>query len=198
MIGTVVTAVAELLARTIVVLFVIVFTFAVKSAPPAPAPETVTKSPTFKSVTNEVPNPVTFAFEPFMVTEPLRVVDWSNTASAVKSAVVFGESIKKAFTSVKFLKVIPFIVKSVLLEFSIIWSATFELVDISFSPTTKLPTTFITSRFVDEELFRNAVAPDVAPVIFAPLTAPPALLLAGVPDKDNFVNILISKRYKLN
>ena len=87
-----------------------------------------------------------------MVTEPLRVVDWSNTASAVKSTVVFGESIKKPFTSVKFLKVIPFIVKSVLLEFSIIWSATFELVDISFSPTTKLPTTFITSRFDDEEL----------------------------------------------
>ena len=86
LIGTVVTAVEELSARTIVVSFVRVATLEVKSAPPAPAPITVTKSPTFREDAKFVPKPVTFALEPFIDTLPSRVTIVFSAISAVKSS----------------------------------------------------------------------------------------------------------------
>ena len=113
------TAVAELSARTIAVLLVIVSTLEVKSAPPEPAPGTVIKSPTLRSSRNVVLKPVTFALEPFIETLPPRVRVELNTKSPVKSEVVFGEFMNTDFTSSKFLDVIAETVTALLLEFII-------------------------------------------------------------------------------
>ena len=148
-----VTAVAEFkfdeplpLSSVIEVLVAIALTLPVKSAPPAPAPGTVTKSPTFRSSVNVVLNPVTVLLEPFMETLPLRVKDVSNTKFAVKSAPETGEFINNDLTSSKFLDVIAETVSSLLLASSIILLALLEVVcadEISFSPTLKLPDTVI-------------------------------------------------------
>ena len=193
------TAVAELSARTIAVLLVIVSTLEVKSAPPEPAPGTVIKSPTLRSSRNVVLKPVTFALEPFIETLPPRVRVELNTKSPVKSEVVFGEFMNTDFTSSKFLDVIAETVTALLLEFIINWLALLEVVcedEISSSPTLKLPDTVINWIKLLTALWIKPVAPEVAPVIFEPCAtdgAPLKFALIWI-----CVNIRISKRYKLN
>ena len=96
-----------------------------------------------------------------------------RTRSPVKSAVVFGEFMNTDFTSSKFLVVIAEIVRTTLLESSSLWFACAEVGcedEISSSPTLKLPDTVISCRVLLEvaPLCKKPVAPDVAPVIFAP------------------------------
>ena len=111
--------------------------------------------------------------EPFMETLPPKVRVVSNTKSALKSAPVFGEFMNSDFTSSKFLDVIVAIERTTLLVSSKYWFACAEVgcaEEIRFSPTLKLPDTVINSNLLSEvtPLKRKPVAPDVAPVIFAP------------------------------
>ena len=150
MIGTVVTAVAELLPRTMVVSFVRVVTLAVKSAPPAPAPTTVTKSPTFRVDAKFVPKPVTFPLEPFIETLPSRVTIVFSAISAVKSSSVapppLASSILTCLTWSNVLGTIEDTVNVLLLVSLTRPSLSLDDVDIRLSVVKKVPTTFVSSK----------------------------------------------------
>ena len=146
--GTVVTAVAEFVPRTTVVSLVIVFTFAIKSAPPAPAPVTLTISPTRSSVVKSVPKPLRFAFEPFIDTEPDNENSASRTVSAVKfsAGASSASAINTCLTLSKVFVVTAETVRGLLLASSRNKFALFPEVcevEIRFSPTLKLPDTVI-------------------------------------------------------
>ena len=144
LIGTVVTAVAELLARTIAVSLVIVVTLADKSAPAEPAPTTVTKSPTFKSDENDVPKPVTFALEPFIETLPSRVTIVFSAMSAVKSSSAeFASSMKTCLTWSNVLPTTELTVIALLFDCLTCPSLSSEEDEIRLSVDKKVPTTFV-------------------------------------------------------
>ena len=147
LIGTVVTAVAELSARTIVVSFVRVATLEVKSAPPAPAPTTVTKSPTFREDAKFVPKPVTFALEPFIDALPSRVTIVFSAISAVKSSSAeVASSILTCLTWSNVLGIIEDTVNVLLLVSLTRPSLSLDDVDIKLSVVKKVPTTFVSSK----------------------------------------------------
>ena len=93
------------------------------------------------------------------------------------------------------------IVKSALDEFSTIWSVSALSDTISFSPSVKVPETFVSTTVVP-----LVNAPNTKPVAFddSPLTLTPPLLWLAVNDvlglsfNVKYVNGLISKRYNLN
>ena len=181
--------------RVRVVLFVTV-TVNSSEAPAAPEGRLIT-SPSCNSVSNEVWKPFSVVVE--FVTSPEIVTSLSRKISAEKfaSGEPSGSSMNVCLTSLKSCAVTPFvaIVKSVLPESSRISSASVEEVDVTFSPSMKVPTTDVSTTVAPEVADATyPYAPEFTPVIFAPVSTP----ADGVPDKVIFVNIRMSNRYSLN
>ena len=159
--------------RVRVVLFVTV-TVNSSEAPAAPEGRLIT-SPFCNSVKNEVWKPFRVVVE--FVTSPEIVTSLSRKISAEKfaSGEPSGSSMKVCLTSLKSCTVTPFvsIIKSSLLEFSKISSASVEEVDVSFSPSMKVPTTDVSTSVAPEVADATyPYAPEFTPVIFAPVSTP--------------------------
>ena len=94
----------------------------------------------------------------------------SKTISAVKSWPLSSSSINTDLVSLNWWVTILAIVKSALLEFSTILSVSALSEAVIFSPTAKVPDTFVTTTCVPEvkEPNINPVAPDVTPLICTP------------------------------
>ena len=150
-------------------------------------------SPTLNSVKNKVPKPVSNLLLGSVDTVPVRVKVFSCIVSQVKSSPASGSFMNIEWTILKSNSWLDEIVKSTLLEFSIISSVSVELVDFIFSPLVNVPVTLIKLIFVPLALSTNPVAPESTPLIFAPTVVPPD----GVSLITSSVNILISKRFIL-
>ena len=128
------------------------------------------------------------------------------TQSAVKSSPESSSSINNDLASLISCFVIASLfsvavsVRSVLEAFSNIVSVSVEFDTRSFSPVTKLPTTFVKQSLSLVELlvlrlYVNPVAPEVLPVILTPLT--PFNDVLATPLKFKKVNNRVSKRCTL-
>ena len=148
---------------------------------------------------NEVLNPVTVLELLAIETVPPSVRDVSNTKSAVNLLPAVDWFMNTDFTSSKFLTDCELRVNAEP-PVSNNWLALLLVAcaeEIRFSPVLKLPVVVIKLIVLPLALWINPVAPDVAPVIFAP--AGVALWpLVGVPLTVSTVNIRISNKYKLN
>ena len=146
-----------------------------------------------------------FASVPSRSILPASLTD-KRTQSAVKSSPESLSSINNDLTSliscfvIASISSVAAIVRSVLAASSNIVSVSVELDTRSFSPETKLPTTFVKVILSLVELLVlrlnvKPVAPDVLPVIFTPLT--PFNDVLPNPLRLRNVNILTSKRNTL-
>ena len=174
-------------------MFVEIDSTTIFSATPLLPDGTSMTSPTLSSVKNKVPKPVSNLLLGSVDTVPVRVKLFSCMVSQVKSSSASGSFINIECTILKSKICEEDIVKSTLLEFSIISSVSVELVDLIFSPFVNVPVTLIRFILVLVAVSIKPVAPEDTPVIFAPTVVPPD----GVSLITNSVNILISNKFIL-